>query len=103
MRLRSCQLFGATSKRRLAFAIVFSLMVERSIAAALINASFSWLVVSVAAWYLRRKMRSVQAEAELRQDKRPRGSTEPLNISDKISGTPALTIVGGAVGDRNAD
>jgi hypothetical protein len=44
----------------LAFAIVFSLVVERSIAAAFIGASFSWLVVSVAAWYLRRKMRSVQ-------------------------------------------
>ena len=44
----------------LAFAIVFSLMVERSIAAAFVGASFAWLAVSVAAWYLRRNMRSVQ-------------------------------------------
>jgi hypothetical protein len=44
----------------LAFAIVFSLMVERSIAAAFVGASFAWLAVSVAAWYLRRNMRSIQ-------------------------------------------
>ena len=44
----------------LSFAIVFSVTVERSIPGAFVGASFSWLVVSVAAWYLRRKMRSVQ-------------------------------------------
>ncbi|WP_065755846.1 DUF3147 family protein [Bradyrhizobium paxllaeri] len=43
----------------LAFAIVFSLTAETSIAAAFIGASFAWLVISVAAWYARRKTRSV--------------------------------------------
>jgi uncharacterized membrane protein YjfL (UPF0719 family) len=43
----------------LAFAIVFSLTVERSIPDAFIGASLAWLVVSVAAWCVRRKMRSV--------------------------------------------
>jgi ABC-type Fe3+-siderophore transport system permease subunit len=44
----------------LAFAIVFSLIVESSIPAAFIGASLAWLIVSVAAWYVRRKMRSVR-------------------------------------------
>lgn len=44
----------------LAFAISFSLVVERSIPAAFIGASVAWLAVSVAAWYVRRSMRSVQ-------------------------------------------
>jgi hypothetical protein len=42
----------------LGFAIVFSLMVESSILIAFIGASLAWLVVSVAAWCVRRKMRS---------------------------------------------
>jgi hypothetical protein len=42
----------------LAFAIVFSLMVESSIPVAFIGASLVWLMVSVAAWYVRRKIRS---------------------------------------------
>ena len=44
----------------LAFAIVFSLVVERSIPGAFIGASLAWLVVSVAAWCVRRKMRWVR-------------------------------------------
>ncbi len=44
----------------LAFAAVFSWLVESSIAAAFIGASFAWLVVSVAAWSIRRKWRSVR-------------------------------------------
>jgi hypothetical protein len=44
----------------LAFAIVFSLTVETSIAAAFMGASFTWLAISVAAWYVRRKARSVR-------------------------------------------
>jgi hypothetical protein len=44
----------------LGFAIVFSLIVKSSIVAAFIGASLAWLVVSVAAWYVRRKMRSVR-------------------------------------------
>jgi Protein of unknown function (DUF3147) len=43
----------------LAFAIMFSFLVERSLAAAFIGASMAWLVVSVAAWSLRCKMRAV--------------------------------------------
>src|SRR5207253_9784907 len=39
----------------LAFAIVFSLTAETSIAAAFMGASVAWLAVSVAAWYVRRK------------------------------------------------
>ena len=44
----------------LAFAIVFSLMVDRNVGAAFIAASFVWLICSVGAWYVRRKMRSVR-------------------------------------------
>ena|ERR1700710_670009 len=44
----------------LAFAIVFSLMAKASIAAAFIGTSFAWLVISVAASYVRRKKRSVR-------------------------------------------
>jgi hypothetical protein len=44
----------------LAFAIVFSLTAEISIAAAFTGASFAWLVISMAAWYVRRKARSVR-------------------------------------------
>jgi nitrate/nitrite transporter NarK len=44
----------------LAFAIVFSLTAKSSLAAAFMGASFAWLVVSVAAWYARRKARSVR-------------------------------------------
>jgi hypothetical protein len=44
----------------LAFAIVFSLAVKNSISAAFIGASLAWLVVSIAAWCVRRKMRLVR-------------------------------------------
>jgi hypothetical protein len=44
----------------LAFAAVFSSLVQSSIAAAFISASLIWLIVSVAAWYVRRKLRSVR-------------------------------------------
>jgi hypothetical protein len=44
----------------LAFAIVFSLMVKRSIPAAFATASLAWLIVSVAAWYARRSMRKAR-------------------------------------------
>ena len=42
----------------LAFAIVFSLIVKSSVLVAFIGASLAWLVVSVAAWYVRRKIPS---------------------------------------------
>jgi hypothetical protein len=41
----------------LAFAGVFSLLVERSIAGAFAGASLAWLAVSVTAWFARRKAR----------------------------------------------
>jgi hypothetical protein len=44
----------------LTFAIVFSLIVENNISAAFIGASFAWLVVSMAAWCIRRKIRLVR-------------------------------------------
>jgi hypothetical protein len=44
----------------LTFAIVFSLTAETSVAAAFIGASFAWLLVSVAAWYVRRNTRSAR-------------------------------------------
>jgi hypothetical protein len=44
----------------LAFAIVFWWTVESSIAAAFIGGSLAWLIVSVTAWCVRRKMRSVR-------------------------------------------
>jgi hypothetical protein len=44
----------------LTFAIVFSLTVEKSVVGAFIGASLAWLIVSVGAWCVRRKMRSVR-------------------------------------------
>lgn len=43
----------------LAFAIVFSLTAETSVATAFTGASCAWLALSIAAWHLRRKTRSV--------------------------------------------
>jgi hypothetical protein len=43
----------------LAFAMVFSLTAKTSVAAAFTGASCAWLAVSIAAWYVRRKTRSV--------------------------------------------
>jgi len=55
----------------LAFAIVFWWRVEKSITTAFIGASLAWLIVSVAAWYLRRKMRSAR---RVRISEKTRGS-----------------------------
>lgn len=41
----------------LAFAVVFVLLVKDSIAAAFVGASLAWLIVSVIAWFVRRKWR----------------------------------------------
>jgi hypothetical protein len=54
----------------LAFAAAFWLTVENSVLGAFVGASLAWLVVSVAAWYARRKMRSVR---KLRTDQRNGG------------------------------
>ena len=40
----------------LAFAVIFSMLVKSSKPAAFIGASLVWLIVSVAAWYVRRKV-----------------------------------------------
>jgi hypothetical protein len=44
----------------LAFAGVFWLLVERSVAGAFATASLAWFSVSVTAWFARRKLRSVR-------------------------------------------
>ena len=44
----------------LAFAAVFWWLVESSVVGAFAGASLAWLVVSVAAWLLRRKMRNTR-------------------------------------------
>jgi Protein of unknown function (DUF3147) len=44
----------------LAFAVVFSLLVESSIWAAFAGASLAWAIVAVAAWYAHRKWRLVR-------------------------------------------
>jgi len=49
----------------LAFAMVFSLTVTTSISGAFIGASLAWLVVSVAAWSVRRKTRVVRRRASI--------------------------------------
>jgi uncharacterized protein DUF3147 len=44
----------------LAFAVVFSSLIEASVPIAFMAASLAWLVVSVAAWYVRRRARFVR-------------------------------------------
>ena len=44
----------------LAFAVVFSWLVEGSVSVAFAGASLAWLIVSVAGWHVRRKWRSVR-------------------------------------------
>jgi Protein of unknown function (DUF3147) len=44
----------------LAFAVTFSLTVEDSVPTAFIGASLFWLVVSIAGWCVRRKMRTAR-------------------------------------------
>ncbi|MGY2904687.1 hypothetical protein [Bradyrhizobium sp. URHC0002] len=47
----------------LAFAGMFWWLVERSVAGAFAAASLSWLIFSVAAWFVRRKLRFARREA----------------------------------------
>ncbi|MBR0845187.1 DUF3147 family protein [Bradyrhizobium liaoningense] len=58
----------------LAFAAIFSLMAESSVAAAFMSASLAWLIISVAAWYVRRKMRPVR---RVRTEQKDGGSAIP--------------------------
>jgi hypothetical protein len=50
----------------LAFAVTFSLTVEDSVPTAFIGASLAWLVVSIAGWCVRRKMRTARRSRGLR-------------------------------------
>ena len=63
----------------LAFAIVFWWTVERSIAIAFVGASLAWLIVSVVAWYVRRKMRSVR-RARISEKTRVRDVAKSLRL-----------------------
>jgi FtsH-binding integral membrane protein len=49
----------------LAFAAVFALLVKDSIAAAFLGAALAWLIVSVAAWFVRRKWRVTRRDLEI--------------------------------------
>lgn len=51
---------GLGSIGMLAFAVVFSLLVESSVVAAFAGATIAWLALSVAAWCVRRKMRFIK-------------------------------------------
>ncbi len=53
----------------LAFAGVFSLVVENSVAAAFVGASLAWLIVSVAAWLVRRRWRVTRPDARRHPEK----------------------------------
>jgi drug/metabolite transporter (DMT)-like permease len=46
----------------LAFALVFFAIVETSISAAFVGASLAWIMVSMAAWYVWRKLRLTMGE-----------------------------------------
>jgi hypothetical protein len=54
-----------------AFAVAFFLLVESSVLAAFISASLAWLIVSMTAWWVRRKLPSVHRP---RSGKRTSGS-----------------------------
>lgn len=58
-----------------AFAGVFWWLVERSVAAAFAAASLSWLIFSVSAWFVRRKLRFARVPRE------PSGSVMPRRRS----------------------
>jgi F0F1-type ATP synthase assembly protein I len=55
----------------LAFAAVFWLTVESSVLGAFAGASIAWLAVSVAAWYARRRTRSVRSSGATRRNGGP--------------------------------
>jgi uncharacterized protein DUF3147 len=55
----------------LAFAAIFWLTVESSVLGAFAGASIAWLVVSVAAWYVRRKTKSVRSSVATRRNGGP--------------------------------
>ena len=56
----------------LAFAWVFRQMVEHSVAAAFAAASLAWIIVSVAAWFVRRKLRFARRVVRKTNESMPR-------------------------------
>lgn len=53
-----------------AFAATFSLLIQLSVAAAFVVASFSWFFVSIAAWYGRRNARVVRRKFSSQKEKK---------------------------------
>ena len=66
---------------RVAFAVVFWMVVQSSIATAFIGASLAWLMVSVAAWYGRRQMR--RGGEDFGKKQRLRDLAKPLRSIDR--------------------
>jgi len=56
----------------LAFAGVFLWLLERSVPAAFASASLAWIIVSVAAWFVRRKLRFARRVVRKTNDSMPR-------------------------------
>ncbi|WP_249140884.1 DUF3147 family protein [Bradyrhizobium liaoningense] len=53
-----------------AFAMVFWLLVERTLVGAFAGASLAWLIVAMSAWFVRRQLRVARSA--------PRGSSPPM-------------------------
>jgi hypothetical protein len=56
----------------LAFALVFWALINRTVAGAFVGASLAWIVVSVAAWFARRKCRFIRRPERDRDQAMPR-------------------------------
>ena len=75
---------GLGSVGMLAFAALFSILVEISVAAAFIGASLAWLVVSVGAWFVRRKLRYVRHARIGKKKERLRGFAKPRGPAERV-------------------
>lgn len=60
----------------LAFAAAFWILVDRTVLGAFAGASIAWIVVSVAAWFVRRKFRFARRS---KRDRDPNNSAAPLS------------------------
>lgn len=67
-----------------AFAIVFAVVIERSVAAAFVGASFAWLIVAVTAWYARKRLRSLRRRRAALSPRRV--ATEQSQRHDRTAG-----------------
>jgi hypothetical protein len=56
----------------LAFAVVFWPLIDRTVPGAFVGASLAWIVVSVAAWFARRKCRLIRRPERNRDPAMPR-------------------------------